>query len=57
MIFLSEYADQDRIAQVYKRDNSSYCVEIFERLTSLGRVNFKDEESAENYAEDWVQAK
>jgi hypothetical protein len=54
MIFLSEYAHQNRIAQVY-RNGSFYTVEIFEKLISLGRSNWPDELSAEDYAETWVQ--
>jgi hypothetical protein len=57
MIFLSEYANGNRIAQVYKKDSSTWAVEIFLQLTSQGIAHFNSEESAENYAEDWVQAK
>jgi hypothetical protein len=54
MIFLSEYAHQNRIAHLY-RNGSFYIVEIFEKLTSLGRAHWPDEDSAEQYAETWVQ--
>jgi hypothetical protein len=53
MIFLSEYAHQNRIAHVY-RNGSFYTVEIFEKLKCLGRGNWPDEDSAEQYAETWV---
>jgi hypothetical protein len=56
MIFLSEYVEGEKIAQVYKHD-SHYVVEIFQRLQSLGQCHFNSEESAENYAENWVQDK
>lgn len=57
MIFLSEYAEGNRIAQVFKKDSSTWAVEIFQQLTSQGRAHFNSEEAAENYAEDWVQNK
>jgi hypothetical protein len=56
MIFLSEYAHQNRIAQVF-RNGSFYTVEIFEKLKCLGRSNWPSEDAAENYAESWVQDK
>ena len=57
MIFLSEYAEGNRIAQVFKKNSTSWCVEIFLQLTSQGVAHFNSEEAAENYAEDWVQNK
>jgi len=54
MIFLSEYAEGNRIAQVFKKSSTSWCVEIFLQLASQGIAHFNSEESAENYAEDWV---
>jgi hypothetical protein len=57
MIFLSEYAQGNRIAQVFKKNSTSWCVEIFLQLTSQGVAHFNSEQAAENYAEDWVQAK
>jgi hypothetical protein len=57
MIFLSEYAQGNRIAQVFKKNSSTWAVEIFLQLTSQGVAHFNSEEAAENYAEDWVQNK
>jgi hypothetical protein len=57
MIFLSEYAEHNRIAQVFKKSSTCWCVEIFLQLTSQGVAHFNSEESAENYAESWVQNK
>jgi hypothetical protein len=56
MIYIKELANGDRIAQIFQRDKG-YCVELFQKLANIGRINFSDEKAAENYAENWIQDK
>ena len=54
-LFLSEYLSRPRTAHVYKEMlTSGYSVICFEHFSEVDFKTFDSQESAEDYAEDWI---